>query len=138
MSDRSNHIYDLYEHPEAGWRAVRRGFSWEAFLMPHLWAARHYMGWAAITFMVLLTAIFDGVRFTASLGFGPIEQVIFLVAGLGLLGIRPAVDGYLWIGAKLREEGYDPRGSVAASSGRRAIEATVNQAFSPQPIAVAA
>jgi hypothetical protein len=138
MNDRSVHIFDIYEHPEAGLRAVRRGFSWEGFLLPAVWAVRHGMGWTALKLMVLTTAIFDLAEFTASLGFGPVEQFIFMVAGVALLGIRPGVDGYLWIGKGLTKAGYRLRGAVAAPSGRKALEAMAGQAFTDHPIAVAA
>jgi hypothetical protein len=138
MNDRSVHIFDLYEHPEYGLRAVRRGFSWEAFLLPAVWAVRHGTGWTALVLMVLTTAVFDVARFTASLGFGPIEQFLFMLAGVALLGVRPGVDGYLWIGEGLLKEGYSPAGVVAAGSRRQALEATANNAFTGEPIAVAA
>ncbi len=138
MNDRSAHIFDLYEHPDFGLRAVRRGFSWEAFLLPALWAVRNGMGWTALTLMVLTTAVFDLARFTAGLGFGPVEQVIFLLAGAALLGIKPGVDGYLWIGEGLAREGYQPLGPVVAASRRQAVEAMAGQAFTDRPIAVAA
>jgi hypothetical protein len=138
MHDRSVHIFDLYEHPEFGLRAVRRGFSWEALLLPAVWAVRHGMGWTALTLMVLTTAVFDVAGFTASLGFGPVEQVLFMVAGLTLLGIKPGVDGYLWIGEGLTSAGYRLRGAVAAPSRRKALDAMAGQAFTDQPIAVAA
>ena len=138
MTDRSVHIFDLYEHPQFSLRAVRRGFSWEAFLLPAVWAVRHGMGWTALTLMVLTTAIFDLARFTASLGFGPIEQFLFMLAGVALLGVRPGVDGFLWIGEGLVKDGYRLSGTVAAASRRRALEATANNAFTNQPIAVAA
>ncbi len=138
MNDRSVHIFDLYEHPDFGLRAVRRGFSWEAFFLPAFWAVRHGMGWTAITLMVLTTTVFDLAGFTAGLGFGPIEQVLFTAAGVALLGIKPGVDGYLWIGEGLAREGYRPMGPVVAASRRQAVEAMAGQAFTDQPIAVAA
>jgi hypothetical protein len=138
MNDHARHIFDLYEHPELGLRAVRRGFSWEAFLFPAFWAVRRGMGWTALTLIVLTTAVFDLARFSAGLGFGPLEQFIFMVAGIMLLGIKPGVDGYLWIGQVLTKEGYGLRGAVAAASRRKALEAMAGQAFTDKPIAVAA
>ena len=138
MKDHARHIFDVYEHPDFGLRAVRRGFSWEAFLLPAFWAVRHGLGWTAVVLMVLTTAVFDLAGFTASLGFGPIEQFVFMAAGVALLGIRPGVDGYPWIGAGLAREGYRPVGPVVAASRRQAVEAMAGQAFTDQPIAVAA
>lgn len=138
MNHRSVHIFDLYEHPDFGLRAVRRGFSWEAFLLPAVWAVRQGLGWTAMTLMVLTTAVFDLAHFTATLGFGPVEQFLFMVAGTALLGVKPGVDGYLWIGKRLEREGYRLREPVAADSRRRALHATAGQAFADQAIAVAA
>ena len=48
------------------------------------------------------------------------------------------MDGYLWIGEGLVKEGYVSSGVVAAASRRQALEATANNAFTSEPIAVAA
>ncbi|MEE4173188.1 MAG: hypothetical protein V2I57_02950 [Xanthomonadales bacterium] len=138
MHQRSVHIFDLYEHPEAGLIAVRRGFSWEGFLLPAVWAVRHGMGWTAVTLMVLTTAVFDLARLTAEVGFGPVEQFVFMLAGITLLGIKPGVDGYLWIGEKRVCEAYVHRGAVAASGRRKAVQAMAGQRFTDRPIVVAA
>ena len=138
MNDRSVHIFDIYEHPEAGLRAVRRGFSWEAFLLPAFWAVRRGLGWTTMILFVLTTTVFDIAGFAASLGFGSLEQIIFTVAGIALLGIKPGFDGYRWQGEALVREGYARVDTEAAATRRHALEATRNNRVGGAMIRVAA
>lgn len=138
MNDRSVHIFDIYQHPEDGLKAVRRGFSWEAFLLPALWAVRRELGWTAFTLFVLTTAVFDIAGFSAALGFGVLEQCLLMLTGVALLGMLPGFDGYRWLGKDLERKGYDHLAVVAAASRRHALEAACENRYAATSILVAA
>ena len=138
MHDRSVHIFDIYEHPERGLRAIRRGFSWVAFLMPSVWAVRRDLGWTTLGLFVLTTAAFDLARFGAGVGLGPVTQLVVLIALLLVLGLLPATDGYRWHADALRQRGYVHRNTVAARSKAQALRAAAQDRFDAAPILVAA
>ena len=114
--------YTVYSHPdghsETKFRsdeAIKHGFSWTAFFFTWWWALLSgllvqffiVVGWAGLLFAV-----------GSATGGGTIVDVIF-VSGLALMPI------YGWYGNKwrtdsLRKRGYQAKGTVEASSGKKA------------------
>ncbi len=137
MQDRSVHIYDIYQHPEQGLRAVRRGFSWAAFLLPTVWAVRKELGWTTLALFVLTTAAFDLARMSAESAH-PVMQVGLLAGLLALVGLKPGLEGYRWQGQALERKGFAHRRTVAAPNPRVAMDATLRDHFEGVPIPVAA
>ena len=137
MHHRSVHIYDIYEHPELGLRTVRRGFSWAAFLLPAVWAVRRELGWTTLALFVLTTAAFDLARMSAESAH-PVVQIGLLAGLLALVGLKPGLEGFRWQARALEQKGYTHAGTVAASTARTALDATVHNWFEAFPIAVAA
>jgi hypothetical protein len=137
MQDRSVHIFDIYEHPEQGLRAVRRGFSWAAFLLPSVWAVRRELGWTTLALFVLTTTAFDLARMSAESAH-PIVQMGLLAGLLALVGLKPGLEGYRWQARVLEQKGFAHVRTVAAASPRVALDATIHNRFEGAPIPVAA
>ena len=53
------HVFDIYRHPRYGLQAVRRGFSWSAFLLPSVWAVRRGLGITTLILIIATTLVFD-------------------------------------------------------------------------------
>lgn len=138
VNESSLHIFDVYQHPHVGLCAVRRGFSWEAFLLPSLWAVRRGLGMTTLLLFVLSTVPFDLARYAAQLGTGAPVQLLVALLGLSLIGLLPGTEGYRWHGRQLIRAGFVHRQTVAAANRRQAMEATQTQAFRRDPILVAA
>ncbi len=136
MQDRSVHIYDIYEHPELGMRAVRRGFSWAAFLLPTVWAVRKELGWTTLALFVLTTAAFDLARMSAESAH-PVMQVVVLAGLLVLVGLKPGIEGYVWQARSLETRGFRHVRTVAAATARAALAATRQDRFQAEPILAA-
>ena len=73
-------VFDIYKHPKYGKRAVRRGFSWLAFLAPSVWAVRRGLGLTTVLLVVTTTLMFDIAQLAGSWVSGPMAQFLLLVA----------------------------------------------------------
>ena len=116
-------IFDVYRHPRYGYQAVRRGFSWSAFLVPSVWAVRRGLGYMTVVLVVTTTLMFD----IAQIASHWIRQPGFQLLGLALLvvifGLKPGFAGYRWHARALREENFHFTCTVLADNRRQAIEA---------------
>ena len=52
-------VFDIYKHPRYGVEAVKRGFSWSAFLVPSVWAVRRGLGYTTVVLVITTTLMFD-------------------------------------------------------------------------------
>ena len=59
-------VFDIYQHPKYGIQAVRRGFSWLAFLAPSVWAVRRGLGLVTVLLVVTTTLMFDIAQLAGS------------------------------------------------------------------------
>ena len=122
-------FYDIYQHPEYGFRAVRRGFSWSAFLVPSLWAVRRGLGWITLLLVAWSTLMFDIAKLLSQWVQHPMAQTLVLVALTALFGLRSGFHGHHWHARALTEEGYTRRTTLAATSHRHAIKAFLNNSY---------
>jgi len=116
-------VFDIYQHPKYGHQAVRRGFSWLAFLAPSVWAVRRGLGLVTILLVVTTTLMFDIAQLAGGWVSSPIAQMLLLIGLVIAFGIKPGFSGYRWHARVLREEKFLFKCTVAADSRRKAIKA---------------
>lgn len=116
-------VFDVYEHPRLGLRAVRQGFSWPAFIAPTVWAAA--LGLGRVTFLLVLasTLMFDLLDLTSMFVTHPLAMgALFVLAYVGF-GVKPGFRAHRWVAEHLRDEGWQRRCRVVAASRRAALQA---------------
>ena len=116
-------VFDIYQHPKYGKKAVRRGFSWLAFLAPSVWAVRRGLGMVTVMLVVTTTLMFDIAQLAGSWVSGPVAQLLFLIVLVIAFGLKPGFDGYRWHARVLQEERFSFKCTVAAESRRKALKA---------------
>jgi hypothetical protein len=116
-------VFDIYNHPKYGKRAVRRGFSWLAFLAPSVWAVRRGLGLTTVLLVVTTTLMFDIAQLAGSWVSGPMAQFLLLVALVIVFGLKPGFSGYRWHARVLKEEKFSFECTVAAENRRKALKA---------------
>ena len=116
-------VFDIYQHPEYGKQAVRRGFSWLAFLAPSVWAVRRGLGLVTVLLVVTTTLMFDIAQLAGNWVSSPLSQFLLLVGLVILFGIKPGFYGYRWHARVLEEEHFAFKCTVAAESRRKALKA---------------
>jgi hypothetical protein len=123
MYQQNLRMFDVYQHPQHGYQAVRHGFSWLAFLLPSVWAVGKGLGMLTLVFIVATTAAFDFAQLAGYVASHPLSQVVIMLALLMLVGIKPGFDGYRWQARALRDEGFEKVDSLVAANARSAIRA---------------
>ncbi len=116
-------IFDIYQHPKYGKQAVRRGFSWLAFLAPSVWAVRRGLGLVTVMLVVTTTLMFDIAQMAGSWVSGPVAQLLLLIVLVIAFGLKPGFNGYRWHARVLEEEKFSFKCTVAAESRRKALKA---------------
>lgn len=129
-------IFDIYQHPVYGKQAVRRGFSWLAFLAPSVWAVRRGLGYMTVVLVITTTLMFDIAQLAGSLVPDPVSQIMLLIGLVILFGIKPGFSGYRWHARCLEEEEFSFKCTVAAESRRKALQAANDEQY--QRIIIAA
>jgi len=122
-------VFDIYQHPKYGIQAVRRGFSWLAFLAPSVWAVRRGLGTVTVMLVVTSTLMFDIAQLAGSWVSGPAAQLLVLVLLVIVFGIKPGVSGYRWHARVLQQEDYCFKCTVAAASRRQALKAANDEKY---------
>jgi hypothetical protein len=130
-------VFDIYQHPKYGKQAVRRGFSWLAFLAPSVWAVRRGLGVTTILLVVTTTLMFDIVQMAGMWVSNPYSQLLLMAGLVVLFGLKPGFVGYRWHARVLKEEHFSFKCTVAAESRRQAIKAANDDNYG-QEIHVAA
>jgi hypothetical protein len=130
-------VFDIYQHPKYGKQAVRRGFSWLAFLAPSVWAVRRGLGLTTVLLVVTTTLMFDLAQLAGDWVASPMSQILLLIGLIVLFGIKPGFSGYRWHARVLKDEKFAFKCTVAAESRRKALQAA-NDAHFSQDINVAA
>lgn len=123
------YIFDIYHHPKYGDEAVRRGFSWLAFLVPSVWAVRRGLGWTTLFLVAASTMMFDVAELASLLADWPMMQIPVLVLMVVVVGILPGFAGYRWHAAHLREEHFEHKCTILADGRRQAIRAANDDSF---------
>ena len=116
-------VFDIYQHPKYGKQAVRRGFSWLAFLAPSVWAVRRGLGLITVLLVVTTTLMFDIAQLAGSWVSGPVAQMLLLFGLVIAFGIKPGFSGYRWHARVLEEEKFSFKCTIAAESRRKALKA---------------
>ena len=116
-------VFDIYQHPKYGKQAVRRGFSWLAFLAPSVWAVRRGLGVVTVLLVVTTTLMFDIAQLAGSWVSGPVAQFLLLIVLVVAFGLKPGFSGYRWHARVLKEEKFSFKCTVAAESRRKALKA---------------
>ena len=116
-------VFDIYQHPKYGKQAVRRGFSWLAFLAPSVWAVRRGLGLITVLLVVTTTLKFDIAQLAGSWVSGPVAQLLLLIVLVIAFGLKPGFNGYRWHARVLQEEQFSFKCTVAAESRRQALKA---------------
>jgi hypothetical protein len=122
-------VFDIYQHPKYGKQAVRRGFSWLAFLAPSVWAVRRGLGLTTILLVVTTTLMFDLAQMAGMWVSNPYSQILLLAGLVILFGIKPGFSGYRWHARILKEEHFAFKCTVAAESRRKALKAANDDLF---------
>jgi len=123
-------VFDIYQHPKYGKQAVRRGFSWLAFLAPSVWAERRGLGLVTVFLVVTTTLMFDIAQLAGSWVSGPVAQLLLLVVLVIAFGVKPGFSGYRWHARVLQEEKFSFKCTVAAESRRKALKAANDDHYS--------
>ena len=116
-------VFDIYQHPKYGKQAVRRGFSWLAFLAPSVWAVRRGLGLVTVLLVVTTTLMFDIAQLAGSWVSGPVAQLLLLIVLVIAFGLKPGFNGYRWHARVLEEEKFSFKCTVAAENRRQALKA---------------
>ena len=114
-------VFDIYQHPKYGKQAVRRGFSWLAFLAPSVWAVRRGLGLVTVFLVITTTLMFDIAQLAGSWVSGPVAQMLLLIGLVIAFGIKPGFEGYRWHARVLEEEKFSFKCTIAAESRRKAL-----------------
>lgn len=122
-------VFDIYQHPKYGKQAVRRGFSWLAFLAPSVWAVRRGLGLTTVFLVVTTTLMFDIAQWAGTWISNPASQILLLAALVVLFGIKPGFVGYRWHARILKEEEFAFKCTIAAASRRQALKAANDHHF---------
>lgn len=123
-------VFDIYQHPKYGKQAVRRGFSWLAFLAPSVWAVRRGLGYTTVVLVITTTLMFDIAQLAGTWVSGPVSQIFLLVLLVILFGIKPGFTGYRWHARYLQQEHFALQCTIAAESRRKALQAANDEQFS--------
>ena len=122
-------VFDIYQHPKYGKQAVRRGFSWLAFLAPSVWAVRRGLGLVTVILVVTTTLMFDIAQLAGSWVSGPVAQLLLLVVLVIAFGLKPGFNGYRWHARVLEEEKFSFKCTVAAETRRQAHKAANDDSY---------
>lgn len=132
------YIYDIYEHPKYGAEAVRRGFSWSAFLMPSVWAVNRGLGMTTLLILAATALVFDISKVVGAWVEHPLIAISFALLLIGLVGLRPGILGNGWHAEALMRAGYARRETVAAANRCAALRAWSRSSYLPLPVHLAA
>ena len=122
-------VFDIYQHPKYGFEAVRRGFSWSAFLAPSVWAVRRGLGLTTVLLVVTTTLMFDIAQLAGGWFSSPMGQIMMLAGLVVLFGIKPGFFGYIWHARALKDDQFAFKCTIAAESRRKALKAANDDHF---------
>lgn len=107
--------FEVFKHPDRGYRAVKRGFAWPGFFFTWLWAFTVRM-WLA-----------GGVLLLMAIPVGLLARTIFkedpaLACGIGLLmAFIVGAKGNAWRCENLEAQGFKRIGAINAKSSQEAV-----------------
>jgi hypothetical protein len=116
-------VFDIYQHPRWGYRAIKRGFSWSAFLAPSVWAAAKGLGSVTMLLVVCSTLMFDLLKIATGYIPEPSSMLALFISAYIVFGLKPGFRGNAWHAAKLEREGFERKYTVAAMNHGHALRA---------------
>ena len=125
-------VFDIYQHPRHGTEAVRRGFSWFAFLVPSIWAVRRGLGWTTTILVVTSGTMFDLAELSMVWVQSLAWQLPLLALLVVLFGLIPGFIGYRWHAHRLQDQKFTLKCTVLAQGRRQAIRSAKDNRFSGQ------
>jgi len=123
------YVFDIYQHPRYGLEAVRRGFSWSAFLVPSVWAVRRGLGWTTTLLVVASGLMIDLAELIGLLMTNPVWQLAVLGVLLVFFGLVPGFVGYRWHATRLKKEKFTLKCTVLADCRRQALRSASNDSY---------
>ncbi len=115
--------YDVYAHQDLGYQAVKRGFSWPAFVFGMLWAFYKRLWLVGAVYLLIALLLSMSIQDAGESGL----DVLYNLISFGIsLFVGAAGNG--WWRDSLGEQGYRHIRAVEARSPRAAIESV----FGPQ------
>jgi hypothetical protein len=112
-------LFDILYDPVRGYRAIKRGFSWPAFLFNFLWALSKKMWSLALIFFIMLT-LFLSLRMLFELEGMQTGRVFVELLLLGFFVYIGSKANY-WYRNELERTGYKYITRCKAKSSRDAV-----------------
>lgn len=112
-------VYEIYEHPEHGRKAVKVGFSWPGFFFNYIWALskRLWLVFAIYILLVLWVEFYRGTPGAHSnlvLSVGTMATGLFILSAYGIYGNR-------WVARSLIRRGYSLVSKITGRSRSDAL-----------------
>ena len=117
--------FDLHRHPTLGYEAVKRGFSWPAFLIAPVWALSKRM-WLGGALLLVIWAFLIAARSDAAAKGDAAGALVLLVVHLTLAIIAGVLGNRRWA-RSLARRGYEHLGAGDAEDPDAAIAALVRR-----------
>ncbi|MDX1571453.1 MAG: hypothetical protein R3200_13285 [Xanthomonadales bacterium] len=126
-------LYDIYEHPQYGVKAVKQGFSWTAFAAPTVWAAATGLGRLTLILVLASTLMFDVLDLAAQFVREPLAMGSLFLLSYILFGLKPGFLANRWWANYLEEEGWSRKCQVVARNTRHARQAYLDGTIRDMP-----
>ncbi len=117
-------VYQIYEHPEHGRKAVKEGFSWPGFFFTFLWALYNRLWLAALVGFLFGMGFRVGIRLLGPPNGPIVRPLLFFVTSSVLVSF--GVFGNRWVGNSLVRRGYFKFSRINARKKREALEKSRN------------
>lgn len=114
--------FTVYRHPDKGYEAVKKGFSWPGFIFTWLWAVVKGVGpiWVLLLFIGIVAEVLSRNREPG---------LIILGFGIGMtMRIVVGVQGNKWREESLASRGYQPVETFQAASPDAATNRIIEEA----------
>ena len=114
-------VYQVFKHPEKGYQAVKRGFSWPGFFLSWIWALSRQL-WLEAILLFFFFAAWSGIEFGVAWG-GRSFSIVLGLLYLLFVGIKGnswrarnlEARGFAWLGAIQARDVQDACAKVAAA-----------------------
>lgn len=116
-------LFNIYEHPQGTYEAIKQGVSWPAFFFTFIWAFVKKMWRLGIGTCVLL--FISGIIVNLLVGEGSKSDVLNHVIGLIIATIF-GINVNRWRESKLISKGFKFKDTVAATTPKKAIVCYIN------------
>lgn len=116
-------LYDIYEHPHYGVKAVKQGFSWTAFAAPTVWAAATGLGHITLMLVLASTLMFDILDLASQFVRQPMAMGSLFLTSYVAFGVKPGMRANRWWARSLEEDGWKRACQIVARNGRHARRA---------------